>query len=32
MILRYSATIGVIALIPVAARPMIIFWICEVPS
>ena len=28
----YSATIGVIALIPVAARPMIIFWICEVPS
>ena len=30
---RYSAsTIGVIALIPVAARPMISFWICEVPS
>ncbi len=28
----YSATIGVIALIPVAARPMISFWICEVPS
>ena len=25
-------TIGVIALIPVAARPMISFWICEVPS
>ena len=24
--------IGVIALIPVAARPMISFWICEVPS
>ena len=23
---------GVIALIPVAARPMISFWICEVPS
>ena len=23
---------GSIALIPVAARPMIIFWICEVPS
>ncbi len=28
----YSASIGVIALIPVAARPMISFWICEVPS
>ena len=23
---------GVIALIPVASRPMISFWICEVPS
>ena len=23
---------GVIASIPVAARPMISFWICEVPS
>ena len=28
----HSASIGVIALIPVAARPMISFWICEVPS
>ena len=27
-----SASMGVIALIPVAARPMISFWICEVPS
>ena len=27
-----GSTIGVIALIPVAARPMISFWICEVPS
>ena len=27
-----SASIGVIALIPVASRPMISFWICEVPS
>ena len=28
----YSASIGIIALIPVAARPMISFWICDVPS
>ena len=28
----HSASSGVIALIPVAARPMISFWICEVPS
>ena len=27
-----SATIGVIALMPVASRPMISFWIWEVPS
>ena len=27
-----SATIGVIAFSPVASRPMISFWICEVPS
>ncbi len=26
------ASSGIIALIPVAARPMISFWICEVPS
>ena len=28
----FPASSGVIALIPVAARPMISFWICEVPS
>ena|GEM_PF-5097919 len=30
--LRLRPYSGVIALIPVAARPMISFWICEVPS
>jgi hypothetical protein len=27
-----TAQAGTSALIPVAARPMISFWICEVPS